>query len=103
LARLTTEGVRGDVVVALDSSGTACGWTTRAALQAAPPKKLVTAVLDEDIPQLPPDIPVAAAAQLLRDRGQDYAFLMHGWPGPARPAAVIARQTLEHHLTEAVP
>jgi hypothetical protein len=87
--------MRGQVVVALDEDGMACGWATRAALQAAGPKQPVSAVMDEDIPEVPPDIPAAVAAQLLRDRGRDYAFLMHAWPGEPRPAAVVARQTLE--------
>jgi hypothetical protein len=99
-ARLAAEGLRGQVVVALDEDGLACGWATRAALQAARPRKLVSAVLDEDIPQLPPDIPAAAAAQLLRDRGLEYAFLMHTWPGELRPAAMVSRLVLEQHTPE---
>lgn len=94
-ARLTAEGARGEVVVALDEGGQACGWTTRRALLAARPRRPVSTVLDEHIPEVPPDIPAAAAAQLMRARGHEFAFLMHAWPGLARPAAVVTRQALE--------
>lgn len=101
-ARLAAEGMRGQVVVALDDDGMACGWATRAALQSARRGQLVSAVLDENIPQVPPDIPAAAAAQWMKDQRLDYAFLMHAWPGEPRPAAVVTRQTLEQHVAEAV-
>ena len=42
-----------------------------------------------------------AAAQLLRDRGVAYAFLMHDWPGEPRPSAMIALKTLEAYLEHA--
>lgn len=96
-ARLACQTPSAEVVVALDEDGMACGWTTAAAL-AARPAEPVSAVLDEVIPQVPPDIPVAAAAQLLRDRRVAYAFLMHDWPGEPRPSALIALKTLEASL-----
>ncbi len=96
-ARLACQTPSAEVVVALDEDGMACGWTTAAAL-AARPAEPVSAVLDEVIPQVPPDLPAAAAAQLLRDRGVAYAFLMHDWPGEPRPSALIALKTLEASL-----
>jgi hypothetical protein len=93
--------VRGETVVALDDDGMACGWATRAALLAAPPAYLVCAVLDEHIPELPPDLPAAVAADLMRDCGEDYAFLMHAWPGEPRPAALVIRRLLEAGLAPA--
>jgi hypothetical protein len=89
-----------DVVVALDSDGMACGWTTRARLLAEPPERPVAEVLDEDIPQVPPDIPAAAARQLMVDRGLEALFLMHAWPGEPRPSAVITRAALEARLEQ---
>ncbi len=86
------------VVVALDEAGLACGWTTLAQLAGAPADQPVSAVLDEDIPTVPPDIPAAAAAQIMRDRGIGYLFLMHAWPGEPRPAAMLALATIERRL-----
>ena len=86
------------VVVALDEDGMACGWLTLAQLAEASPTELVNAVMDEDIPTVPPDIAAAAAADLMRDRQVDYLFLMHSWPGEPRPSAVISRQAIEQRL-----
>jgi hypothetical protein len=99
-ARLGQSG-GGEVVVALDEDGMACGWTTRARLAGAPPGQGVAGVLDEDIPTVPPDVPAAAAVQLMRDRGVDYLFLMHSWPGEPRPSAVLAREAAESGLAAA--
>ena len=86
------------VVVALDEDGMACGWLTLARLAEAPPAEPVGAVMEEDIPTIPPDIAAAAAAQLMRDWQVDYLFLMHSWPGEPRPSAVISRQVIERRL-----
>jgi hypothetical protein len=96
LARLKNPRV--PVVVALDEDGIACGWLTLARLAEAPAAEPVSAVMDEVIPTVPPDIPAAAAAQLMCDQGTEYLFLMHDWPGALRPAAVISRQTIETRL-----
>jgi CBS domain-containing protein len=86
------------VVVALDDDAMACGWLTLARLAEADPDTPVGAVMEEAIPTVPPDIPAAAAAQLMRDQGVDYLFLMHAWPGEPRPSAVIARLAIEQRL-----
>jgi CBS domain-containing protein len=86
------------VAVALDEDGMACGWLSLARLAEAAPAEQIGAVMEEDIPTVPPDIPAAAAALLMRDWGVDYAFLMHSWPGEPRPSAVISRQTIERQL-----
>ncbi|MBL8058518.1 MAG: hypothetical protein JNK29_17575 [Anaerolineales bacterium] len=99
-ARLTRQTPAAEVVVVLDEDGMACGWA-RAVDLAAQPDQPVSAVMDEAIPQVPPDIPAQAAAQLLRDRGVAYAFLMHDWPGEPRPSAMIALKTLEAYLEHA--
>ena len=96
-ARLAAVRPPAEAVVALDEDGMACGWA-RAADLAAQPGLPVSAVLDEEIPQVPPDMPVAAAAEWLRGRGVAYAFLMHAWPGEPRPSAMIALRTLEASL-----
>jgi CBS domain-containing protein len=93
-ARLSAE-----VVVALDEDGLACGWLTRERLLAHPPSP-VGEVMDEDIPTVPPDIPIEAAAQLMRNRGVAFLFLMHDWPGEPRPSAVISLTAIETRLAE---
>jgi len=97
-ARLASHPV--PVVVALDEDGIACGWQTLARLAQAASDERVGAVMEEEIPTVPPDIPAAAAALLMRDRGVDYLFLMHDWPGELRPSAVISRQAVERRLAE---
>ncbi len=87
--------LKGDVVVALDEDGMACGWVTRERLAGAESTRTVSEVMDEDIPTVPPDIPVEAAAQLMRDQGVNYLFLMHDWPGEPRPSAVISLKSIE--------
>jgi len=47
-------------------------------------------VMRENIPQVPPEIPLAAAAQLLRDQGVRTFFLMHHAAGVEYPAAAIS-------------
>ena len=87
-----------EVVVALDEDGMASGWARREALAAQPAGRRVGEVMDEAIPSVPPDIPIAAALQLMADRCVDYLFLMHDWPGEPRPSAVIARREIERSL-----
>lgn len=91
----------GEVVVVLDEDGMACGWATAAALATASPGQLIGEVMDEDIPTVSPTLPAEAAAQLMRDRGVEFLFLMHDWPGEPRPAAVLGRSTIEQRLMEA--
>ncbi len=89
------------VVVVLDEDGMACGWLTRERLATEAATRPVGDVMDEDIPTVLPDIPAAAAAQLMQDRGVEYLFLMHDWPGEPRPSAVISRQAIETRLAGA--
>jgi len=96
-ARLT-----GEVVVALDEDGMACGWATRDQLMAGCARP-VDDVMDEDIPTVPADIPMEAAAQIMRDRGVAHLFLMHDWPGERRPSAVISLSAIEARLREIAP
>ena len=63
------------------------------------PRKLVAAdVLREGVPQVPPDIPLAAAAQLMRDQGVRTLFLMHHAGGIEYPAAQISYRHLLRFL-----
>ena len=91
--RNQTPGASG-VAVVLDEDGMACGWLTRLTLESADAARPVGEVMDEDIPTVLPDIPAEAAAQLMRDRGVEYLFLMHDWPGEPRPSAVISLKAI---------
>lgn len=94
-ARLAGLPGQPEVAVVLDEDGMAAGWVSRARLDQAEPASTIGSVMDEDIPELPPDIPAQAALQMMRDRGQTHVFLMHSWPGEPRPSAVLALSTLE--------
>ena len=99
-ARLEQTPGIADVVVVLDEDGMACGWLTRERL-VENAIHFVSEVMDEDIPTVAPDLPAEVAAQLMRDRGVEYLFLMHDWPGEPRPSAVISRQAIEARLAGA--
>jgi predicted transcriptional regulator len=46
-------------------------------------------IMSDGVPQIPPDIPLEAAAQIMLDRGIRALFLMHHAGGIEYPAAVI--------------
>lgn len=52
-------------------------------------------VMREGVPQIPPDIPLRAAAQIMRDQGERTLFLMHHAAGIEYPAAAIS---YKHYL-----
>jgi CBS domain-containing protein len=55
-------------------------------------------VMREGIPQVPPDIPLTAAAQIMRDLGVRTLFLMHHAGGVEYPAAAISYKHYLRHL-----
>jgi CBS domain-containing protein len=50
----------------------------------------VEQIMREGVPQVPPDIPLAAAALLMQDQGVQTLFLMHHAGGVEYPAAYIS-------------
>ena len=52
-------------------------------------------VMREGVPQIPPDIPLRAAAQIMRDQGERTLFLMHHAAGIEYPASAIS---YKHYL-----
>lgn len=92
--------LKGDVAVALDDDGMACGWLTRAQL-AANAAQLVSAAMDESIPTIAPETPIETAALLMRAQQVAYLFLMHDWPGEPRPSALISLSAIEERLAHA--
>jgi CBS-domain-containing membrane protein len=105
LARLLLDKETEAIVVLDPADGHALGYISQAELvrayaQAGWPAGELTAeqVMQDDVPQSPPDIPLTAAAQLMLDRGVRVLFLMHHSAGIEYPAALITYQHLLRHL-----
>jgi CBS domain-containing protein len=97
LAQLLLDNDLDDVIVLDD--GKALGVVGRDELISAFSRnasKNVTAieVMREGVPQIPPEIPLTAAAQLMRDQGVRTFFLMHHAAGIEYPAAIISYKHL---------
>jgi CBS domain-containing protein len=58
----------------------------------------VQAVMQDGVPQIPPDIPLTAAAQIMQDRGLRIVFLMHHAGGIEYPAAMLSYTHLLRHM-----
>lgn len=90
--RLIVENLEG--VVVLNESGHAVGAVTRQELlrayEAEPPDTLrAEDVMRADLPQVPPDIPLTAAAQIMSDLRVRILYIMHHAGGRAYPAAML--------------
>jgi CBS-domain-containing membrane protein len=57
-------------------------------------------VMRPEIPEIPPDIPAAAAAQIMLDLGVRGLYLMHHDGGISWPAAVLRAEDVLHHLVD---
>lgn len=55
-------------------------------------------IMRPEVPQVPPDIPATAAANLMQDMGVRVLFLTHHAAGVVYPAAMITYQHLLRHL-----
>jgi CBS domain-containing protein len=58
----------------------------------------VADVMRPDIPEVPPDIPATAAAQIMLDRGLREIYLMHHGGGAGWPAAVLRFEDVLRHV-----
>lgn len=96
-ARLTQQKVEAEVIVALDEDGMSCGWLTRDQLDQNE-SKLISEIMDEEIPTVSPTLPVEAAAQKMREKGVQHLLLMHDWPGEPRPSAVISLKKITEYV-----
>lgn len=90
-------------VVVLDHQGHAAGVVTRDELVAAYCRddcqsRQAAEVMRADVPQIPPDIPLSAAAQIMQDLGVRVLFLMHHAAGIEYPAAYLTYRHLMRHL-----
>jgi CBS domain-containing protein len=107
LARvLLDKGLEGAIV--LDGQGHAAGVVSRYDLVRAyaglnRPKGDVNElmagdIMQEGVPQMPPDIPLTTAAQIMLDQGQRIVFMMHHAGGIEYPAAMLSYTHLLRHL-----
>ncbi len=92
-----------EAVVVLDEEGNAAGCVGRDELVQAytrDDRLSLTAgdVMSDSVPQVPPDLPLTAAAQIMRDNGWRVAFLMHHAGGIQYPAASLSYTHLLRHL-----
>jgi CBS domain-containing protein len=88
-----------EAVVVLDDQGAAVGVVSQDELIAAFGREELTTqtaemVMREDIPEVPPDIRLPLAAQLLQDQKARVAFLLHRAGGIAYPAAALSYRHL---------
>ena len=89
--------------VVLDDNGHGAGVVTHDELVKAYAKggyAELTAedVMRADVPTIPPDIPLSAAAQLMQDMGVRVVYLTHHAGGIEYPAAYITYKHLLRHL-----
>ncbi len=90
-------------VVVLDEEGRGLGVVTQDEIvrgYAHPNRDRLTAgdIMREGVPELPPDIPLAAAAGLMRDMGLRVVFFMHNANGIIYPAAMLSYRHFLRHL-----
>jgi predicted transcriptional regulator len=55
-------------------------------------------IMRDKVPQVPPDIPLTVAAQIMQDHGVRALFIMHHAAGIEYPAAFISYRHLMRHL-----
>jgi predicted transcriptional regulator len=93
-----------EAAVVLDDHGHAVGIVSRDDLVRAyasgdDVKDLAAeAVMQDGLPQVPPDIPLTAAAQIMQDQGVRIIFLTHHAGGIEYPAAMLSYTHLLRHM-----
>jgi CBS domain-containing protein len=100
LARAATEKNVEAFVVLNQDDGHALGVVSQEDIVSAfakgdPAPLTAEDIMSDGVPQIPPDIPLEAAAQIMLDRGIRAVFLMHHAGGIEYPAAVL---TFNHIL-----
>lgn len=98
-----------EAVVVLDrTDGHAMGIVSqdeliRAYSLAISPEKTAEEIMRPEVPQIPPDIPLTAAAQLMQDLKTRVLILTHHAGGIIYPAGIITYQHLLRHLAAQSP
>lgn len=93
-----------EAAVVLDAQGNAVGMVSRQELvrsyaQAEYESLTAEAVMREGIPQVPPDIPLTVAAQIMLDEGVRVLYVMHHAGGIGYPAAFLSDKHFLRHLS----
>lgn len=97
-----------EAVVVLDHDGHAVGTVGRNDLIIAytdPNHKQLTAedIMQDGLPQIPPDIPLTAAAQLMQDQNVRVFFLTHHAGGIEYPAAQLSFKHFLKYIASETP
>ena len=97
-----------EAVVVLDHDGHAVGVVGREELVRAysnPDHNQLTAedIMQDGVPQIPPDIPLSAAAQLMQDQNVRVFFLTHHAGGIEYPAAQLSYKHFIKFLAAEIP
>ena len=97
-------------LVVLDENGHAVGLLGRREVITAygrsdttsqcPGSLTVAEVMRPDIPEIPPDIPAAAAAQIMLDQGLRALYLLHHDGGISWPAAVFRFEDVLRYIVD---
>lgn len=92
-----------EAVAVLDHQGHAVGIISQHELVQAYARencRSLTAeqIMREEIPQIPPDIPLTAAVQIMQDQGVRVLYLMHNSEGIQYPAAMLSYRHVLRHL-----
>ena len=94
-ARLLVERNVGALIV-LDEDANMVGWIGEHHVASVAANSVVTMsagdLMDEHVPEILPDVPAAAAAQLMLDQGLRQMFISHHAAGIKYPAAMITLQ-----------
>jgi CBS domain-containing protein len=95
-----------EAVVVLDEEGHAVGIVSQDELVRAYGRDDIQeltaeSIMREQVPQIPPDIPVTAAAQIMHDLRVRVVFLMHNADGISYPAASLSYKHLLRALCDA--
>lgn len=92
-----------EAAVVLDDQGHAAGVVSRDELVRAYSQgdfevKTAEDVMRDGVPQVPPDIPLTAAAQIMQDQNLRIVFLMHHAGGIEYPAAMLSYKHFLRHM-----
>lgn len=92
---------RADALIVMDEFG-ACGVVSQTDLVKAYARAddlaVAEDIMTEQIVEVAPDVPLAAAGNVMIEAHVHQLFLMHGSPGPSRPSAVLTEQALVREL-----
>ena len=93
-----------EAIIVLDQEGHAVGVVSQDELVWAYAHRdyhslTAEAIMREDIPQIPPDLPLTVAAQIMLDHHVRIFFLMHNAEGIIYPAALLSYRHLLRHMT----